>query len=695
MQMTGYLHFVDEPWGWPLMVSRSIAPPDGFNVARADTTPLLALAAKLVRPMVPQALESSFRHPYGLWLAMLVLLQGAMAARLAWALGARSRLAICCAATIACTLPAFVMRTGHTALFAHFFLTWGLLLVVVVRTERPTLRRGIEWTALLTLVALVQAYLFAMCATLFATWALTSVLAHRRSAIRAVLATTAASAASVVSALFAIGFFTEPLHWAPHFGEASFNPGPLVLTRFALLNPLSRLVDPDLAYGTGYQYEGYDYLGLGVFGLVAFVLATRRAAVLASLRRHGVLAVVLVLFVAFAASNRVFIGRHLLFEFEVPSSLRTLVSQFRSSGRFVWAPTYALVFYVVAQVAKTGRQGLVVLAAATVLQVVDVAPHFGWVRDMMGKPDAVMVDRSLWDRTFAEHAAVWTFPSFDCVWMLRGGWEDPNYKALYQISYRAAELGKTVNSIHNARPGRDCLEDVRDRESVLPAADTVYIYMRRAATGQILDRLADHGVRCLAFDRGFACSSRFDDEDARAFDAATTPTTTPLGSWIVFGGDGAASAQFEGGAWGIRTPEGAYVGWPAEGSRSTLHFLTGEPSRHSHEVELEVDAEPGNLAPTNILVEGGRTALAPIRLGAGQSAVLRYHVRPKARGRDSWISLDLMEAPFTSDAPQRARLRIKRARFIEHVCRGKLRQREMETADTATSSLELELEEDD
>src|SRR6185437_8444549 len=146
-------------------------------------------------------------------------------------------------------------------------------------------------------------------------------------------------------------------------------------------------------------------------------------------------------------------------------------------------------------------------------------------------------------------------------------------------------------------------------ETVTPAADTVYVYMRRAATGQMLDRLANQGARCLPFDRGFACSRRFDDEDARRFDAATISSTEPLGTWIVFGGDGAASAPFEGGAWGIRTPEGAYVGWPVEGSRSTLHFLLGQPGVHSHEVELEVDAEPGALAPTDILAEGGRTHL--------------------------------------------------------------------------------------
>ena len=63
-------------------------------------------------------------------------------------------------------------------------------------------------------------------------------------------------------------------------------PGP----RFALLNPLGRLIDPDLAYGTGYQYEGYDYLGLGVIALVVVVVARQWHTFGTALRRHAVLA---------------------------------------------------------------------------------------------------------------------------------------------------------------------------------------------------------------------------------------------------------------------------------------------------------------------------------------------------------------------------------------------------------------------
>jgi hypothetical protein len=374
-------------------------------------------------------------------------------------------------------------------------------------------------------------------------------------------------------------------------------------------------------------------------------------------------------FVAFAFSNRVFIGSWLVFSFEVPGWLQTTISQFRSSGRFIWVPTYVLVFFLVARVARWGKRGGLVLAFAAILQVVDVIPHFGWIHDLYGAPDEAFIDPAVWDHTLARHTAVWSFPSFDCAWTLRGGWDDPNYKTLYQLAYRSALKHKTVNSIHDARPGRDCLDDVRDRESITVRPDTLVVYMRRAATGQMLDRVAAQGARCLPFDRGFACASSFDDSEVHAFESSAAKSRYDVGSWIVFGGDGSVSAPFEGGAWGIKTREGAYVGWPVEGSRSTLHFVLDRPRYHSHDVELEVDAEPGqNLAPTDIRVETAGAELDAIRLAPGTTITIRRKLKPAVRGRDAWVSLDLFEAPPTTMGGPRARLRIKRARLLEHVC---------------------------
>jgi hypothetical protein len=651
MQMTGYLHFIDEPWGWPLGVSRSIAPPHGFNVARADTTPLVALFAKLVRPIVPHVFDTQLHHPYGLWLALVFILQGVMAVRLAWALDVRTRLGVACAALFACTLPAFLIRSGHTSLDAHFFLLWALFLVITPEREKV----GKEWIPLLGLVSLVHAYLLVMCCVLFVAWI---VITRAR---RWLIATSAI--ALPIALMAAVGIFAEPLHWAPHFGEASFNPAPLVLTRLALVNPLARFIDPANADGTGYQYEGYDYLGLGV--LVLFV-AFRR--VREALRRHAVLAVALGMFILFAFSNRVFVGRWLLVSFDVPESLKIPLSQFRSSGRFVWVPTYALLFFLIARAAKMGRRGQALLVAACTLQLVDIYPHFGWIHELYGAPDEAMLEHEPWDRTLARHGAVWTYPSFDCAWMMRGEWDDPNFKTLYQLSYRAALEHKIVNSIHDARPGRDCLDDVHEREIVTVGPDALVVFMRRAATGQMLDRVSKLGARCLPFDRGFACSNEFDDTDVRAFAASAAKSHYELGSTIVFGGDGNASAPYEGGAWGIRTPEGAYVGWPIEGSRSTIHFMLDHPRVHSQHIELEVDAEPGlDFKLTDIRVESEGRELEPIELAPGESATVHYRLKPTVRGRDAWVSLDLFEAPGTG----RARLRVKRVRLREHSCKSK------------------------
>ena len=64
--------------------------------------------------------------------------------------------------------------------------------------------------------------------------------------------------------------------------------------------------------------------------------------------------------------------------------------------------------------------------------------------------------------------------------------------------------------------------------------------------------------------------------------------------------------------------------------------------------------------------------LDPIHVAPGERALVHFRVRPKIRGRDSFVALDLFEAPpLAAGGRARARLRVRRARLIEHVCAGK------------------------
>jgi hypothetical protein len=664
MQLTGYLHYIHEPWGWPLGVSRTIDPPAGFNVGFADTTPILALVAKLIEPIVPRSLEAPFLHPYGLWLLGAFVLQGMMAARFAWWLGLRSPIGIAATAAFACSLPTFVMRFVQASLDTHFLLIWALLLVVVGRTEPPTWRRGLEWVALMAIAALVHAYILAMCSALLVAWCVTGVVVHRGTARYVTIGAGAAAVTAPVAALAAFGVLSSLLKWVPRFGDASFNPAMLVSTPLAAVNPFHRWFD-----ATGFQFEGYDYLGLGLLALVAVVLITRGRGVVAAVRRHAVLALVLLALVVFALSTRIIVGPWLLTTYTLPGFVLTIATQFRASGRFVWPATYALLFFTVVEAARIRKVGSLLLLGATVLQIIDVSPHFTWVRNFTSGPDEVILDPAAWSGLLDRHRAVWSYPSFDCAWMMSSFLSDPSNKTLYQLAYQSALRSMIVNSIHNARPGRDCTDEIRERESIAPQDGTLYVLMRRIATGHALAGLERQGARCLPFERGYVCSTRLDADDARAFAESARAGRYEPDTRIVFGGDGDGSAAFQGPGWGLRTDEGEIVGWPADGARSTIHFVLEPPRATSHVIVLDMDTEAGDLGPAQVIAEVNGSAAGTVVLEPGVRRYVKICAPAGLPGDGRWLALDLLDpAPDPAESRRRARLRLRTAHLVEAPC---------------------------
>jgi hypothetical protein len=478
-----------------------------------------------------------------------------------------------------------------------------------------------------------------------------------------------ATTALVAATLYAFGLLPASLHWAPHFGEASFNPGMLLTTPQSNVNPIHRWYD-----ATGFQYEGYDYLGLGLVLLLVVVALSLPRAITQAVRRHVFLTLTLATLVAFAFSNRVYVGDRLLWRYELPSSVTTLVTQFRSTGRFVWPATYALLFFVVAKTMHL-RYGPWMLGAATLLQVVDVAPHFDWVRDFIRGPDEVMLDPGAWSRVFERHQAVWTYPSFECTWMLRGRWEDSNHKALYQVSYQAALRGLTVNSIHNARPAADCLDDVRQRESVRVTEGTAYVLMRGIATGHALANLESQGAHCLAFERGYVCSTRLDAVDARAFEPLARAGRYVPGAWGLFGGDGSASAAIAGPGWGLRSADGALVGWPVEGPRTAVTFVLEPPQKRPDGggvLELDLDTFAAQ-EPSALRIEMNGVFVKELVLEPQRHQTESVCIPVGLAGDGHWLGVDMSVSRVTESAddmssPKPSPVQIRRMRLVEGQC---------------------------
>src|SRR5271166_4558330 len=123
------------------------------------------------------------------------------------------------------------------------------------------------------------------------------------------------------------------------YGQYSMNLlSPLLPQQSGLLPGLGGVID-----ATGGQYEGFNYLGLGLLLGSILLLPFEIDWLRRNLRAHLLLFIAFAALTAFALSDRVFAGHWLLYELPMPPLLNPVLGTFRSSGRFFWLIGYAQV----------------------------------------------------------------------------------------------------------------------------------------------------------------------------------------------------------------------------------------------------------------------------------------------------------------------------------------------------------------
>ena len=124
-----------------------------------------------------------------------------------------------------------------------------------------------------------------------------------------------------------------------------------------------------------FQYEGYNYLGLGVILLGTLALARRPSLFVRNLCRREAVATWLICAVSLflALSLKATVGSWTIYDISVPLPVFEALSAFRASGRFFWPAYYLLLSGVIALAfAAFGRRwAALALSCALLIQVAD------------------------------------------------------------------------------------------------------------------------------------------------------------------------------------------------------------------------------------------------------------------------------------------------------------------------------------
>ena len=433
------------PLGW----SSAVAFPIGEPIAYFDPVPLLAMIFWPARHVLP----ADFQY-FGLYFALNCVLQLCFGYRICRRLGA-NRLGGMAGGLLFMTAPPFILRTsGHFALTSHWLIL-AALDIFLAAPPRISRSKAVGSVALCVLAGGINPYLTFMVLLVLGAWNLRAMLsnggedASLASRVLHPVLLFGASVAAAVASLMIFGFLRPgELGTYPGSGYGVFS-----MNLLAPIDPMkfgSLLLGALPVVGNG-QYEGYNYLGLGII-VLAVVALVRRPSVVSPLLRRDAIAVWVIIGVSLllALSTKATVGSLILYDLSVPHWLHSVLSVFRGSGRLFWPAYYLILAGVIAAACGVfeGRKLTLILAAALLLQVADLRAMYARIHDHWQNSSAsVFTDAAPWQMLGRDHRHLVVIPPWECdPYGTPGG-----TGGFWIFGKLAARQNMTTNSFYAAR----------------------------------------------------------------------------------------------------------------------------------------------------------------------------------------------------------------------------------------------------
>ncbi|MGN0975970.1 MAG: DUF6311 domain-containing protein, partial [Gemmiger sp.] len=411
----GWVLFRNSHWRFPLGLCDTLAAPDGTVISYTDSLPWVSIFFKLLRGVLP----STFQF-FGIYTLFCFAMQGAAGALLTGRLvlwggyaygatgsgcpGRRQTISLwqglvysgVSALLFACLPTLWERAFRHVALASQYLILFSLYFYLEYRAGLRACRKmRFPWQfALLAFAAVGIHPYFLPPVMICALLAAVDYARLRKKTARAVGQFAVSLAAALAGGVLcgALGAGVSASRYG--YGEISMNLN-------AVFNPTSRgnytwsRLLPGLARQPA-QYDGFNYLGLGVLALVlaALVYAFSRIKNTQKwLQRNGPLLAACVFLTLFAVSNNFYLGNTLVLSIPFPEWLTDLCGIFRSSGRmFYLVGACMLLFgiYAIRSACGHSRQGGilagVLLTCFAVLQVWDLSAVAAEKRELFTQP---------------------------------------------------------------------------------------------------------------------------------------------------------------------------------------------------------------------------------------------------------------------------------------------------------------------
>jgi len=546
---------------YPLGAIPSFGTDMGNTVVHTDSIILFAFLFKPFSSILPNTFQF-----VGLWILCCFVLQAYFAYKLL-AYFTKDKWLLWIGSGFFVLAPPCIFRlVGHYSLFGQWVLLAGFCLYF---SSRFTLWR---WIVLLSVTALLHGYLLVMVGAIWVADLLQRSW-RRELKIAQALFCFLAGVGVTGAVMWQAGYFM-PGRRVVYEGFGVYR-----LNLLSLINPdrLGSVILPDQPVGPG-EYEGFNYLGLGMLALALIAGYKWLRKPKMSIDRRSLVPLLLISLglCLYAISNRVAIGSQELFAYPLPYLLDRVANTFRASGRMFWPVFYLIYLVVLCLVFRRLKRhvAITVCSLMLVVQFVDSSASHGRFRKKLS------------------HAPKWSSPLRSSLWADIG----KQYKRIVYVLPRfapdnflawgqfAGEYRMTINSGYFARPdplkfdeaGKRVTQSITENK-IDP--DALYVFEHEGLWKAAFDRAAKSdlvgvldGFRilapklrdCVACDRAAMTEVRV--EEAHIY---------PIGERVLFAQDG-TSFKYAGSGWSFAEPWGKWT----EGSNSFVTLkLSNIPDR--------------------------------------------------------------------------------------------------------------------
>ncbi|WP_459065015.1 DUF6311 domain-containing protein [Flavitalea flava] len=446
----GWFFYRNEPWHFPLGHITGYYYPIGTNVGFTDSIPLLAIFFKLFSPV----LSADFQY-FGLWLFSCHALAAWFTIRL-FRLFHVGDLYTFIAVLFVVANPVLVYRGLHPALCAHWLLIGSIYFYFLDPSTGKVSRILRSQFILLFLSALINPYLCFMVLGFSIIIPLKLCFFDKKLGRKIFFLYLSASLVCLLVSWYIIGMITfgkkEDLGVQGGFGLYSLNLNSLYNSTgwSSIFSGLKQV--------SWHQYEGFMYLGAGMFLLLFLLLVYGiKYGISENHNRHPFrnrlilnntqlvpLLILVLLYTLFSVTHIISINDKVLLKIPIPDAIIKAGEIFRASSRFFWVPFYLIVLFSLIAVSKSRINVSVkssILIFALLLQFYDIRPLLT-LRHLSSGPYPTPLNKN-WNAFFKNSDEITLYPPYQATY---------NTNLDYQFfCYLAAQNKKPINTGYVAR----------------------------------------------------------------------------------------------------------------------------------------------------------------------------------------------------------------------------------------------------